>query len=127
LKDGVTLAQAQADLEVIERNLVAQFPEDKGYGVRVDRALQAEMRDYLPSLWLLGAAAGCLLVISSVNVATLLIARASDRQRELTIRAAIGASRLRLMCRLLFESALLSVIDGIFGVPIGFAGIQLIK
>jgi putative ABC transport system permease protein len=127
LKDGVTLAQAQADIEVIERNLVTQFPEDKGYGVRVDGALQAEMRDYLPSLWLLGSAAGCLLVISSVNVATLLIARASDRQRELTIRAAIGASRLRLIGRLLFESALLSVIGGIIGVPIGFAGIQLIK
>jgi putative ABC transport system permease protein len=127
LKEGVTLAQAQADLEVIQRHLSAQFPEDRGYGIRVNDALQTEMRDYQPTLWLLGAAAVGLLLISSVNVANLLIVRASDRRRELMIRAAIGGSRFRLIGHLLFESALLSVIGGLLGIPVGFAGIQLIK
>ncbi len=127
LKKGVTLAQAQSDLEVIQRNLSAQFSEDKGCGIRVDDALQAEMRDYEPTLWLLGAAAAGLLLISSVNVATLLVVRASDRRRELTIRAAIGGSRFRLIGHLLFESGLLSVVGGVTGILVGFAGIQLIK
>jgi hypothetical protein len=75
LKSGVTIAQAQADLEVIQRNLAARYPEDRGYGVRINDGLFDEMKDYSATVCLLGAAAALLLLISSVNVATLLIAR----------------------------------------------------
>jgi putative ABC transport system permease protein len=127
LKDGVTLAQAQADLEVIQRNLVARYPEDKGYGVRVDDSYFAETKPYSSTLWLLIGAATALLLISTINVATLLVARASDRQREMMIRAAMGASRFRLIFQSLVESALLSLIGGLLGIPVALLGIQLIK
>jgi putative ABC transport system permease protein len=127
LKDGVTLAQAQADLEVIQRSLVARYPEDKGYGVRVDATYLAEAKPYVGTLWLLIGAAVTLLLISTINVATLLIARASDRQREMTIRTAMGASRFRLIVQSLVESALLSVLGGFLGIPVAWLGIQLIK
>jgi predicted permease len=127
LKDGVTLAQAQADLEVIQRNLVARYPEDKGYGVRVDGCRFSETRPYSATLWLLFGAAAALLLISTINVATLLLARASDRQREMMIRTAMGASRFRLMMQSLVESALLSLIGGLLGIPVALLGLQIIK
>jgi putative ABC transport system permease protein len=127
LKDGVTLAQAQADLEIIQRNLVARYPEDKGYGVRVDATYLAETKPYVGTLRLLIGAAAALLLVSTINVATLLIARASDRQREMTIRTAMGASRFRLIVQSLVESTLLAVLGGFFGIPVAWFGIQLIK
>ena len=127
LKDGVTLAQAQADLEIIQRNLAARYPEDRGYGVRVDGTYLAQTKPYAATLWRLIGAAVALLLISTTNVATLLIARASDRQREMVIRTAMGASRFRLIVQSLVESTLLSVVGGFFGIPIAWLGIQLIK
>jgi predicted permease len=127
LKDGVTVTQAQADLKIIADNLAARYPEDKGWGVRLENAQQAEVSDYASTLWVLGAAAAFLLLLSSTNVATLIVARASDRQRDLTIRAAIGASRCRLIGHLILESALLSLVGGIIGIPIALAAIELIK
>jgi putative ABC transport system permease protein len=127
LKDGVTLAQAQADLEVIQRNLVARYPEDKGYGIRVDPTYFDETKPYSAALWLLIGAATGLLLISTINVATLLLARASDRQREMMIRTAIGASRFRMIIHSLFESALLSLIGGLFAIPVALLGIEFIK
>jgi putative ABC transport system permease protein len=127
MKDGVTLAQAQADLEVIQRNLVARYPEDKGYGVRVDGTYFSQTRPYSATLWLLIGAAMALLIISTINVATLLLARASDRQREMTIRTAMGASRFRLIVHSLLESSVLSLMGGLLGIPVSVVGIQLIK
>jgi putative ABC transport system permease protein len=127
LKDGVTVAQAQADLKLIADNLAARYPEDKGWGVRLENAQHAEVSDYASTLWVLGAAAAFLLLLSSTNVATLLVARASDRQRDLSIRAAIGASRFRLIVHLTLESALLSFVSGLIGIPIALAAIDLIK
>jgi putative ABC transport system permease protein len=127
LKDGVTLAQAQADLEVIQRNLVTRYPEDKGYGIRVDGTYFAETKAYGATLLLLIGAATALLLISTINVSTLLVARASDRQREMMIRTAMGASRFRLILRSLLESALLSLIGGFLGIPVALLGIQLIQ
>jgi putative ABC transport system permease protein len=127
LNKGVTIAQAQADLDVIQKNLIAQFPKEKGYGVRVENNLYAEVQEYIPILCLLAAAAGFLLLLSSANVATLLFSRALDRQREMTIRAAIGASRLRLIGHLLLESAVLALLGGLVGVPIAWFWIEFIK
>jgi len=127
LNKGVTIAQAQADLEVIQKNLSAQSPKEKGYSVRVENNLYAEVQEYIPILCLLAAAAGFLLLLSSANVATLLFSRALDRQREMTIRAAIGASRLRLIGHLLWESAVLALLGGLVGVPIAWFWIEFIK
>jgi putative ABC transport system permease protein len=127
LKDGVAPAQAEADLEVIADNLAARYPEDKGYGVHVVSAQQIQVSDYASTLWVLGAAAVFLLLLSSTNVATLIVARASDRQRDLTIRAAMGASRFRLMSHLILESALLSSLGGLVGIPIALVAIEFIK
>jgi putative ABC transport system permease protein len=127
LKEGVTPAQAEADLEVIADNLAARYPEDKGYGVHVVSAQQIQVSDYASTLWVLGAAAAFLLLLSSTNVATLIVARASDRQRDLTIRAAMGASRFRLISHLILESALLSFLGGLVGIPIALVAIEFIK
>jgi putative ABC transport system permease protein len=127
LKDGVTVAQAQEDLKIIADNLAARYPEDNGRGVRLENYQQAKVSDYASTLWVLGAAATLLLLLSSTNVATLVVARASDRQQDLTIRAAIGASRFRLIGHLILESALLSLAGGLIGIPIALAAIELIK
>jgi putative ABC transport system permease protein len=127
LKGGVSFDQAQADLQVIQRNLAARYPEDKGYGVRINDGLYDEMKDYSATVCLLGGAAAFLLLISSANLATLLIARAADRQQELTIRAAMGASRLSLIGNVLLESTILSFAGGLLGIPVALLGIELIK
>jgi len=127
LKAGVSLTQAQAEMDVICRNLIAQYPEDQGYTIRVTALLDVEVKDYAATVWILGAAVGCLLIISSANVATLLLSRALDRKQEITIRATLGASRFRLARELLAESAVLSFFGGILGVVIAIWVIGLIK
>jgi putative ABC transport system permease protein len=127
LKPGVSAAQAQAELEVVLRNLAAQYPQDQGYNIRVTPLQEVEVKDYAASIWILGAAVGCLLLISSANVATLLLARALDRKQEITIRATLGASRFRLARELLSESVVLSLIGGIVGMVIALWVIGLIK
>jgi putative ABC transport system permease protein len=127
LKPGVTQMQAQAEFEVIHRNLIAQYPEDRGYTVRIQPLLDVEVKAYAATVWILGAAVGCLLVISTANVATLLLARALDRKLEITIRATMGASRFRLARELMAESVMLSFLGGIIGVIIASWVIWLIK
>ncbi len=128
LKEGVSLTQAQADLEVIQGNLVAQYPDtDKGYGIRVVPLLDNTVATYSSTVWLLGAAVGCLLLISSANVANLLFARALERHREMTIRATLGASRLRLAGQLLLETGFLSLLGGIVGLLVALLSSALIK
>jgi putative ABC transport system permease protein len=127
LKPGVSIAQAQAELEVIHHNLIARYPEDKGYTIRVVPLLEVEVKDYATTVWILGAAVACLLIISTANVATLLLARALDRKPEITIRATLGASRFRLARELLAESIVLSFFGGFIGVLVAFCVIALIK
>jgi putative ABC transport system permease protein len=127
LKPGVSITQAQAEMEVIHRNLIAKYPEDQGYAIRVMPLLEVEVKDYAATVWILGAAVGCLLIISSANVATLLLVRAFDRKQEITIRATLGASRFRLAGELMAESVVLSCFGGMTGVVIALWVIALIK
>ena len=127
LKPGVTPKQAQADLDVIYSNLISKYPEDQGFTVRVESLMEFELKEYVGTVWTLGAAVGCLLIISSANVATLLLARALDRKQEITIRATLGASRVRLVTELMTESIMLSFLGGIFGVFVALWVIELIK
>jgi putative ABC transport system permease protein len=128
LKDRVTLPQARADLEAISKRLSADYPAtNTKVGVGLISYLDWVVGDYSASLWLLEASVACLLLITCANVANLLIARAQERRREVTIRAALGASRKRLFAQLLLETLVLALIGGILGLVLGFWGVHLIK
>jgi predicted permease len=128
LRDGVTLQQAQAGLEVIQQNLIVQYPAtDAGFGIRMAPYLDGVVSDYSTTVWLLGAAVACLLLVTCANVANLLLARAQERLREVSIRAALGANRSRLVTQLLTESVVLSVGGAILGIGLAVWSLQAIK
>jgi putative ABC transport system permease protein len=119
LKAGVTLAEAEADLKTIQDNLARLYPDtDSGLGIRLVPLRDRVVMPYGGTIWLLGAAAACLLLISCANVANLLYTRAVERGREMNIRSALGATRRRLVSQLLLENAFLCVIGGTIGVLI---------
>jgi putative ABC transport system permease protein len=128
LKAGISVAKAQADLEVIRKNLLARYPDtNKGFGLLVTPLLDSMVGDYAVTIWLLGAAVSCLLLISCANVANLHFARGLQLRREMIIRAALGATRWRLMGQLLLETTCLSVLGGILGLLIAFSSVATIK
>jgi putative ABC transport system permease protein len=95
--------------------------------MRVTSLLVSSVKDYTGTLWLLGTAVAFLLLIACANVANLFLARSLERRREMNVRAAMGANRVRLVGQLLVESTLLSVVGGILGVVIAFWAICFIK
>ena len=128
LKAGITVAEAQADLEVIHKNLLARYPDtNRGFGVLVTPMLDRMIEDYAVTAWLLGAAVGCLLLISCANVANLHFARGLQRRREIMIRAALGATRWRLVGEFLSETLYLSILGGILGLLIALSSVATIK
>lgn len=128
LKEGADLRKAQADLEVIRQNLVARYPDtNKAFGIRLVPYLDSAMADYSLTLWLLEGAVACLLLITCANIANLLLARARERRREISIRSALGASRLRLIVQLLLESLVLAVMGGVIGLLFSAWALTAIK
>jgi len=125
LRDGVTVAQASADLDRIERDLVRQFPDKiDGYTVRAVPLLESMVGGVQRPLLILFGAVGFVLLIACVNVSNLLLARATTRTGEIAVRAALGAGRWRLLRQLLAESMILSVIGGAAGLLLGSWGVR---
>lgn len=118
LKDGVTMAQAQAEMDGIAAQLQNEQPRtNANRGVSVEPLHLNFVTDSTKrNLWLLLGAVGFLLLIGCVNVANLLLARGTARQREIALRAALGATRGRLFTQFLTESLILALIGGAFGV-----------
>jgi len=127
LKPGVTLEQARAELNVIAARLVAQYPEaNQGLGVRIVPWSESVGRNIRPTLLVLMGAVGFVLLIACANVASLLLARTATREKELAIRAALGAGRGRLMRQLLLESLPLAALASLVGWLLANWGLKLI-
>ena len=128
LKPNVTLAQATADLNTIAAELERRYP-DSNTGRRVTALilLDSAVKDYRHGVTLLLAAVGCVLLIACANVANMQLARALGRERELAVRAALGASRRQLAKQVFIESAILAVFGAIAGVLLALWGLDAIK
>jgi putative ABC transport system permease protein len=128
LKPNVTLAQGTADLNNIAAELERRYP-DSNTGRRVTALilLESVVKDYKHGVTLLLAAVGCVLLIACANVANLQLARALGRERELAVRAALGASRRQLAKQVFIESAILAVLGAVTGVLLALWGLDAIK
>jgi putative ABC transport system permease protein len=128
LKPGVSLQNAQADMDTITRRLAAQYPETNvGLGATVYPIVADTVRTYATAIWVMMAAVGFVLLIACANVANLMLARATGRHKELALRAALGASRWRIVRQLVVESLVIALIGGAAGVLVAFWGIELLR
>ena len=128
LRPNVTIEQAQAEMSAIARRLDEQLPAaDRNRGISVvPLSLQVTGPRPRLALWMLTGAVFCVLLIAATNVASLSLARSASREREIAIRAALGASRARIVRQLLAESLTLAVISGLLGLLVALAGIRFI-
>jgi len=126
LKPGVTFEQARADLEVIAARLSRDYPESNSEtGISFFRMRDNMSPRFRLMLTALGGASLCLLLLTCANLANLLLARAAARERELAVRAALGAGRQRLMRQLVTESLILTLLGGAAGLAVAAAGVPL--
>jgi putative ABC transport system permease protein len=128
LEPGVTMAQAQSELDAIAARLTTQYPvTNAGWSVKLDPLENVLIGNVRPAFMVLIGAVALVLLIACANIASLLFARNSARQREIAIRTALGAGRSRLLRQLLTESLVLALAGGLAGIFLANAGVELLK
>jgi len=128
LKPGVTVAAASADVDGVAKRLAAQYPDANAGGGAVAVSLKDQLvGESRRALYVLLGAVACVLLIGCANVAHLLLARTASRERELAVRAALGAGRGRLTRQLLTESLVLATAGGVIGVGLAYAGVWALR
>ena len=139
LKPGATIPELNAQMDtIIHRNVDRalagprgegwkRFVESSGFSGRARPLRDAYVGDLRPTLWLLQALVACVLLIACANVANLVLTRLSARQKEMSVRAALGAGRMRIARQLLVENLLLSLAGGAIGIALAYIGVALIR
>jgi len=128
LKPGVSIKSAQSDIDNITARLEQQYPDNnKGWGASVIPIVADTVRAYDTVLWVVMAAVAFVLLIACANVANLMLARASGRQREIALRTALGASRWRIIRQLLTESVIVALIGGVVGILVALWGLDALR
>ncbi len=128
LRRDVSLKRAQAEVQTIAARMDKAYPkEDEGQGLFLTTMKQGVVAEVRPALLILLAAVGLVLLIACVNVANLFLARSWKRRREIAVRAALGATRARLIRQLLVESVLLAIAGGLAGLAVGTWGVDIMR
>ena len=126
MKPGITIQQAQANMESVAANIAKDNPRsNKGWGAIVEPL----HNDFLPkeriqTLWMLLGAVGFVLLIACVNVANLVLAKGTTRQKEVAVRTALGATRRTIFAQFLTENLLLAIVGGIVGIGVGYLALR---
>ncbi len=128
LKPGVSVKQAEADLTVVAKRLATVYPKDypKHFTVEVQSLTDLVVGQFRTTLYIVLAAVGLLLLIGCGNVANLLLARATTREKEFAIRSALGAGRWRLVSQLLVESLILALGGAVLGTLLAWGGLKFL-
>ena len=128
LKPGVSIQNAQADIDTITARLEQQYPQtNTGSRATAFPIVADTVRKYDTGLWIAMAAVAFVLLIACANVANLMLARASGRQKEIALRAALGASRWRIVRQLLTESSIVALVGGAFGILVAIWGLEALR
>ena len=128
MKPGVTMQQVQSEFSVAARHVAELYPKDypKSFSVGVESYVDQVVGNFKATLYTLAAAVALLLLIACANVANLLLARATAREKEVAVRTALGASRGHIVIQLLIESLILAVAGAVLGCGLAYGGIKLL-